>query len=279
MSDDEQYQIMTQYLGMTAEDIRKKMAAPVGVSNEDMCAIAKKLYDVEALPKKLQGGWARALLSLGPYGERAGKNLTADAKTDAFEKEMQVLAGIDPFMHAIIRDHEDEARQIFSAAAGGKIDIESEAAVMVAKYGDPALLRASDAIAIDVLKKTSELNEAFARYYPQGCKDFVAMRMSPGAFSVPQVKERFRQYSEAKRLAYEDGKVREPAAVKLSKHEIGQIMTQRLGVTVEEALKLTKLAELSDEEACSITLRFTSIDPVPEAQRGIWARYVMSSGD
>jgi hypothetical protein len=161
-------------------------------------------------------------------------------------------------------------------ASGGKIDPRVQAAAMVAKYGNPALSRASDTIAIDVLKKTGELNEALARYYPQGCKDLVTMRVSQSAQAIPQVKERYFQYLEAKRLAYEDGKTRPPAAVKLTAQEILQMITQHLGVTAEEAVKLTKLAELSDKEACSITMRLNAIDPVPEAQRGIWARTAMS---
>ncbi len=81
---------------------------------------------------------------------------------------------------------------------------------------------------------------------------------------------------EAKRLAYEDGKMREPATVTLTAQDIVQMITQRLGVTMDELNKLTKLAELSDEEACSITMRLNTIDPVPEAQRGSWARAAMS---
>lgn len=289
MAADDQYLIMTKYLGMTVEEVRKAKAAPIGVSDEDMCSIAKKLNNAGALPKELQGDWGRALLARGPSAQKERRKPSAGAKTasgvvaqetkaGAFEKEMRVLAGINPFVHAVFMDHEDEARRLFATAeaAGGKIDPRMQAAAMVAKYGDPALSRASDAIAIDVLKKTGELNEALARYYPKGCKDFVSLRMSPSAQAIPQVKERYFQYLEAKRLAYEDGKTRPPAAVTLTAQDIAQMITQRLGVTVDELNKLTKLAELSDEEACSITMRLNTIDPVPEAQRGNWARAAMS---
>ncbi|MBB3393122.1 hypothetical protein FHT82_005915 [Rhizobium sp. BK275] len=287
MTGDKQYVIMTQYLGMTADEVFKSMTAPVDVSDEDMCALAKKINNVGVLPKELQGDWGRAWLGNGPSPQK--KKPAADAKAESravaqetkpgsFEKEMQVLAGINPFVHAVFMDHEDEARQLFATAeaSGGKIDPRVQAAAMVAKYGNPALSRASDTIAIDVLKKTGELNEALARYYPQGCKDLVTMRVSQSAQAIPQVKERYFQYLEAKRLAYEDGKTRPPAAVKLTAQEILQMITQHLGVTAEEAVKLTKLAELSDKEACSITMRLNAIDPVPEAQRGIWARTAMS---
>lgn len=287
MTFDKQYVIMTQYLGMTADEVFKSNTAPIDVSDEDMCALAKKLNNVGALPKELQGDWGRAWLGNGPSLQKrkpaagvkaASGAVEQKAKPDPFEKEMQVLAGINPFVHAVFMDHEDEARQLFAKAeaSGGKIDPRVQAAAMVAKYGNPALSRASDAVAIDVLKKTGELNEALARYYPQGCKDFVTMRISQGAQTIPQVKERYWRYLEAKRLAYEDGKTREPATVKLTAQDIAQMITQRLGVTVDELNKLTKLAELSDEEACSITMRLNTIDPVPEAQRGIWARTAMS---
>lgn len=287
MSSDAQHHLMTHYLGMTPEEVRKAEAAPNGVSDDEMCSIAKKLYNVGALPKELQGDWGRALLSLGPSPEKqkpaadakpAPGSAAQETKAGSFETEMQVLAGINPFVHAVFMDHEDETRRLFAMAeaSGGKIDPRVQAAEMVAKYGNPALSRASDAIAIDVLKKARELNEALARYYPQGCRDLVAMRVSQGAQTIPQVKERYFQYLKAKRLAYEDGKTRPPAAVKLTAQEILQMITQHLGVTAEETRKLTNLAELSDEEACSITMRLNAIDPVPEAQRGIWARTTMS---
>ncbi|QWW66195.1 hypothetical protein [Rhizobium sp. WYJ-E13] len=287
MSGKEVYRIMTRYLGMTGSEIDKVMEAPAGVSDQDMCSIAKKLYNVRALPKELQGDWGRALLSLGPSPEKqkpaadakpAPDSAAQETKVGSFEKEMQVLAGINPFVHAVFMDHEDETRQLFAKAeaSGGKIDPRVQAAEMVAKYGSPALSRASDAIAIDVLKKMGELNEAVARYYPQGCKDLVAMRVSQGAQAIPQVKESYWQYLEAKRLAYEDGKARQPATVTFTAQDIAQMITQRLGVTVDELNKLTRLAELSDGEACSITMRLNAIDHVPEAQRGIWARTAMS---
>jgi len=288
MDFDKRYVIMTQYLGMTAEEVFKSNTAPIDVSDEDMCALAKKLNNVGALPKELQGDWGRAWLGNGPSLQKrkpadaklASGAVAQETKAGAFEREMQVLAGINPFVHAVFMDHEDETRRLFAMAeaSGGKIDPRVQAAEMVAKYGNPALSRASDAIAIDVLKKAWELNEALARYYPQGCKDLVTMRMSQSVQAIPQVKERYFQYLEAKRLAYEDGKTRPPAAVKLTAQDILQMITQHLGVTAEEARKLTNLAELSDEEACSITMRLNAIDPVPEAQRGIWARTAMSWG-
>lgn len=287
MSGKERDHIMKWYLGMTGGEIYKARKAPSGVSDEDMCSIAKKLYNVGAAPKERQGDWGRALLSLGPSPQK--QKPAADSKTipgvvaqkpkaGSFEKEMQVLAGINPFVHAVFMDHEDETRQLLAKteASGGKLDPRAQAAAMVAKYGNPALSRASDAIAIDVLKKTGELNEALARYYPRGCKELVNSRMSQSAQAIPQVKERYFQYLEAKRLAYEDGKTRPPTAVKMTAQDILQMITQHLGVTVEEARKLTKLSELSDEEACSITMRLNAIDPVPEAQRGDWARTAMS---
>ncbi|MBB3308728.1 hypothetical protein FHT78_000457 [Rhizobium sp. BK196] len=287
MSSDAQHHLMTHFLGMTPEEVRKARAAPNGVSDDEMCSIAKKLYNLGALPKEMHGYWGRALLSLGPSPEKQKPAAAAKAapgavaqetKAGSFEKEMQGLAGINPFVHAVFMDHEDEARQLFveTQASGGKIDPRVQADAMVAKYGNPALSRASDAIAIDVLKKAGELNEALARYYPQGCKGFVTMRVSQSAQAIPQVKERYFRYLEAKRLAYEDGKTRPPAAVQLTAQDIAQMITQRLGVSVDELNKLTKLSELSDEEACSITMRLNAIDPVPEAQRGIWARAAMS---
>ncbi|MBW9054833.1 hypothetical protein [Rhizobium mesosinicum] len=287
MSGKERYQIMKRYLGMTGGEIHKALKAPAGVSDEDMCSIAKKLYNVRALPKELQGDWGRALLSLGPSPEKqkpaadakpASDSAAQETKAGSFEREMQVLAGINPFVHAVFMDHEAETRQLFAKAeaSGGKIDPRAQAAAMLAKYGSPALSRASDAIAIDVLKKTAALNEALTRYYPQGCKDLMSMRVSQAAQAVPQIKERYWQVMEAKRLAYEDGKMREPAAVTLTAQDIAQMITQRLGVTVDELNKLTNLAELSDEETCSITMRLNTIDPVPEAQRGNWARAAMS---
>ncbi|GAA3106910.1 hypothetical protein GCM10010520_59520 [Rhizobium viscosum] len=287
MTFDKQYVIMTQYLGMTADEAFKSNTAPIDVSDEDMCALAKKLNNVGALPKELQGDWARAWLGNGPSLQKrkpaanakpASGAAAQETKAGAFEREMKVLAGINPFVHAVFMDHQDETRQMFAEAeaSGGKIDPRVQAAAMVAKYGNPALSRASDAVAIDVLKKVGELNEALARYYPQGCKDLVSMRMSQSAQAIPQVRERYWQYLEAKRLAYEDGKVREPVTVTLTAQDIAQMITQRLGVTLDELNKLTKLAELSDEEACSITMRLNTIDPVPEAQRGSWARATMS---
>ena len=287
MSGKERYHVMKRYLGMTGGEIHKALKAPAGVSDQDMCSIAKKLYNVSALPKELQGDWGRALLSLGPSPEKqkpaagakpASAAAAQETKAGSFEKEMKVLAGINPFVHAVFMDHEDETRQLFAQAqaSGGKIDPRAQAAAMVAKYGNPALSRANDAIAIDVLKKTAALNEALARYYPQGCKDLMSMRVSQAAQAIPQIKESYWQVMEAKRLAYEDGKSRPPAAVKLTAQDISQMITQHLRVTAAEVQKLTNLAELSDEEACSITMRLNAIDPVPEAQRGIWARTAMS---
>ncbi|MFC5760344.1 hypothetical protein [Rhizobium sp. GCM10022189] len=281
MSDDAAYALMTQYLGITSEDLRKALAAPNGVSDEDMCSIAKKLYNVGAVPTNLQGDWGRTLLSLGPVPERqrpaaaakaASGAAAQQAQADGFEQEMRILAGINPFVHAIFMDHEDEARQLF--ASRDKVDPRQQTAAIVAKYGNAALARASDAAAIDVQMKMAALVEAVARYYPQGCKDLVAMQ-SPKAQAIPQVKERVWQYLESKRLAYEDGKARAPQTVRLTAEDIVQIATQRLGVTLEEMRKVSNPAQLSDEEACSITMKLNRIDLIPEAQRGMWARAAM----
>ncbi len=287
MTFEKRHVIMTQYLGMTADEVFKSLTAPIDVTDEDMCALAKKLNNVGALPKELQGDWGRAWLGGGPslqkrkpaaVGKATPGAVAQEKKAGSFEKEMKVLAGINPFVHAVFMDHEAETRQLFAKveASGGKIDPRAQVAAMVAKYGNPALSRASDAIAIDVLKKTAALNEALARYYPQGCKDLMSLRVSQSAQAVPQVKESYWQVMEAKRLAYEDGKVRGPAAVTLTAQDIVQMITQRLGVTTDELNKLAKPAELSDEEVCSITMRLNRIDPVPEAQRGNWARTAMS---
>ncbi|MBY3421911.1 hypothetical protein HFN86_17105 [Rhizobium laguerreae] len=67
---------------------------------------------------------------------------------------MNEVASTNPFAHAIFADHMDEAKEINAKVQAGDEEAALKTAYdMVRKYGNAALSGASDASAIEVLKK------------------------------------------------------------------------------------------------------------------------------
>ncbi|MBY5364043.1 hypothetical protein HFO97_29710 [Rhizobium leguminosarum] len=124
---------------------------------------------------------------------------------------MNDLASTNPFLHAIFSDHMNEAKEINATFQAGDEEAAMKATyAMIRKYGDPAFSSASDASAIEVLKKAGDVIDALGDHYPRGCIEFVHNDISSEALSILSVNEAYRKYQEAQRLAYEDGKFRKP---------------------------------------------------------------------
>ena len=200
------------------------------------------------------------------------------AKKETFEQTMEIIGGINPFLHAVLVDHMDEARRMFAefANTGDVNALDKSVTSLDSTYSSPALASASDAYAIDALNKAAELLDVLASRYPEGCKGFAVNTMSTGALAIPEVKKGYWNYLEAKRVAYEDGKLREKIA-RLPPKTIFQIATEHLGITVDEIRLMVDSSQAPAAQVCSILKRYNTIELVPEAQRGTWARTAISS--
>lgn len=197
-------------------------------------------------------------------------------KAPASKVEKKAEDDSDPLTKALLLDHPAEVRAIIrkldagdrEGAIDGLADLHSE-------YGLPALGRASDAYAIDVARKASAVVDVLASREPEGCRYFVAFQMRPGGNSIPELTERFRDFLEARHLAYEDGKSRAPVT-RLSAAEILALVTENLGVSTMEMGLFLIPDKVPDAQMCSILKRFWNVSGVPEARRGDWARAVVS---
>ncbi|GAA3106902.1 hypothetical protein GCM10010520_59510 [Rhizobium viscosum] len=202
-----------------------------------------------------------------------------DEKEAALQKQMDALARVDPYMHAILVDHMDETRQVFDEFLQGRdVTAMQEALGTVAMMsGKTALSRASDTYAIGVLNKAVELVDVLIAQYPEGCRYFEADAIPREGLAIPAVAQRYHGYLEAKRLAYQDGRSREQVPRMVPKDMI-QLTTTHLGLSIEDLQVLANFMQAPAGRLCSIIKRLNTIDPVPEAQRGDWARMTISWG-
>lgn len=190
---------------------------------------------------------------------------------------MNDLASTNPFLHAIFSDHMNEAKEINAKFQAGDEEAAMKATyAMIRKYGDPALSSASDASAIEVLKKAGDVIDALGDHYPRGCIEFVHNDISSEALSILSVNEAYRKYQEAQRLAYEDGKFRKP----IPRMEIGdmfQVVTEDLGVSRAELHTLLNPENVRAIELCAIIRKDLNISAVREPLRGPYARANITS--
>jgi hypothetical protein len=190
---------------------------------------------------------------------------------------MNELASTNALLHAIFADHMDEAKEINEKFKAGDEEAALKAAYdMLRKYGHPALSRASDASAIEVLKKAGDVIDALGDHYPRGCIEFVHNDISSEALSILSVNEAYRKYQEAQRLAYEDGKFRKP----IPRMEIGdmfQVVTEDLGVSRAEVHTLLNQENVRAIELCAIIRKDLNISAVREPLRGPYARANITS--
>ena len=87
-------------------------------------------------------------------GFLASGAIAQDATPGSVEELMNDLASTNPLLHAIFTDHMDEAKDINATFQAGDEEAAMKTAnAMIREYGDAAFSRASDASAIEVLKK------------------------------------------------------------------------------------------------------------------------------
>ncbi|MFS2179472.1 hypothetical protein ACCC98_26590 [Rhizobium pisi] len=210
-------------------------------------------------------------------GFLASAAIAQDAAPGSIEEVMNYLASTNPFAHAIFADHMDEAREIDAKFQAGEEEAASKAASdLLRKYSQAALSAASDASAIEMLKKTGDVFDALGDHYPRGCLEFVRNDISSQALSIPSVNEAYRQYQEAERVAYEDGKLREP----IPRMEIGdmfQVVTEDLNVSRAELHTLLNPENVPAIELCAILRKEVNISAVREPLRGQYARANLTS--
>jgi len=194
------------------------------------------------------------------------------------EAEMSDLADSSPFVHAVLSDHMDETRQIYSKLdTAGEDGTKNAIASVLIKYGFSALSRTSDAHAIDVMNKGGVALDVLAKRYPEGCRYFLRDEMPPGTQSMPDVTASFRSYQEARRVAYEDGKSHEPIAA-LSPADVFGVAMKKLDVSLAEIGLLLDPDKIPDVQLCSILKRLVNVQALPEAERAAWARGYISMG-
>lgn len=190
---------------------------------------------------------------------------------------MNDLASTNPLAHAIFTDHMDEAKEVNAKFQTG----DEEAALTAAsdifrKYSQAAFSAASDASAVEVLKKAGDVIDALGDHYPRGCIEFARNDISSEALSVASVNEAYRKYQEALRVAYEDGKLRQP----IPRMEIGdmfEVVTEDLNVSRAELHTLLNPENVLAIELCAIIRKDVNVSAVREPLRGQYARANLTS--
>lgn len=197
--------------------------------------------------------------------------------SDLVEDTMEKLATADPMTHAILSDHMDETRVILETARdtndwdGGR----KKLLAMAATYMVPALSNTDDAHAITAAEKSVDLFQALHVYHPTGCVHFLDGSFSIPDFSIPQVGEAYRIYSEALRLAYIKGKSNR-SGTKLPVDQVVSIATETLGLTENDARALQSPSNADPQHLCLALKKFYNSKDVPTSQRGAYARALIS---
>jgi hypothetical protein len=190
---------------------------------------------------------------------------------------MNEVASKNPFAHAIFADHMDEAKEINAKLQAGDEEAALKTAYdMVRKYGSVALSGASDASAIEVLKKAGDVIDELGDHYPRGCMEFVLSDISSEALSIASVNKAYRKYQEAQRLAYEDGKLHEPIP-RMEIADMYQVVTEDLKVSRAERHMLLNPGNTPAIALCAIIRKNFNISAVREPLRGPYARANISS--
>lgn len=198
-------------------------------------------------------------------------------KRPTVEEAWADLAATKPYVYAVLSDHMDEARPVFAKfVTMDRFDgSEKVLSDMISTYGDPALARASDARAIDVLEKAQAVVNVIASYYPEGCRYFAARQEPPAMSAISEYRDSNQDFMEAKRLAYEDGKSRAPTA-KLTPQAVFEVMTEDLGISMEEMNLMLTPDGLTGKQICAFLKKMLNVQAVPEARRGDWARVTIA---
>lgn len=207
----------------------------------------------------------------------AGLPTRPQAKKLTVEEAWADIAATKPYIYAVLSDHMDKARPVFAKFVAMDHFDGSEKVLsdMISTYGDPALARASDARAIDVLEKAGAVIDVLASYYPEGCRYFAARQEPPGVSAISEYRKSDRDFMEAKRLAYEDGKSRAPTD-KLTPQAMFHVMTEDLGISMEEMNLMLKPDQLTGAQICSVLKRMLNVQAVPQELRGDWARVTIA---
>lgn len=183
----------------------------------------------------------------------------------------------NPVAYAILKDHMPETRRIDSMFQAGNEDAaESEMVAVVWKYRDLAFSRASDAAAIEVIRRTNEIIDFLSQNHPQGCLELLRQQLSPETLSILEKTQIYSRSLEAQRLAYEDGKNRPPRA-RMDIPTMYEVITNDLGVSDAEIHMMSKPESISAAQLCSLARKNLNIDAIRESQRGQYARANISS--
>ncbi|PDT00780.1 hypothetical protein CO666_29130 [Rhizobium chutanense] len=210
-------------------------------------------------------------------GFLASAAIAQDAAPGSIEEIMNDLASTNPFAHAIFTDHMDEAREINAKSQAGDEDGALKAAFdMLRKYSQAAFSAASDASAIEVMKRAGDVIDALGDRYPRGCMEFIRNDISSQALTIPSVNEAYRQYQEALRVAYEDGKLRQPIP-RMEIADMYEVVTEDLGETKAERQTLLHPENVMAIELCAIIRKNLNISAVREPLRGPYARANLTS--
>lgn len=198
---------------------------------------------------------------------------------DLVEDTMAQLATVDPMTHAVLSDHMEETRAILETARDTK-DWDAgrkKLLVMAATYSGPALSNTDDARAIIAAERSVDLFQALSIYHPTGCVHFLDGSFSIPDFSIPQVGEAYRIYSEALRVAYIEGKFNK-SGKKLPVEQIGLIATETLGLTENDARAFQNPSDAQPQQLCEALKKFYNTKGVPPLQKGAYARTLISGG-
>ncbi|QWW70148.1 hypothetical protein [Rhizobium sp. WYJ-E13] len=220
----------------------------------------------------------RRLLSfLAIIGLIASVAAAEDVKKPTVDLWINEIGAENPLMEAILKDHMDEAVRIDSLLQAENPEAGQNAMVAVQrKYSNRAFSRASDAAAIQVIKKSAEIIDFFSENYPQGCFELLHKQLSFKAVSILNEKRIYSPYQEIQRLAYEDGKNRAPVE-RMDIATMYDVVTKDLGVSDDEIDMIVKSESTPAPHLCSIMKKYLNIEAVRESQRGQYARANISS--
>lgn len=199
---------------------------------------------------------------------------------DPVEVAMDNLSIIDPYIHAVIKDHRSEFQPIMEQGLASKDmqTLRKQIAGLVETYGQPAIVQADDSHLLELARRMNDLLQDISKWMPESCKGFATGNLPSEVGTYNGIKDTYRLFSEAERSAYENGKQHGNHAFKTLGHiEAAQIAIDYLKIVEADAKAFSDIDNSTDDAVCTSLLKMYSVQSLPEEKQATYFRTLIKA--
>lgn len=199
---------------------------------------------------------------------------------DPVEIAMDNLSTVDPYIHAVIKDHRTEFQPIMEQGLASKDmqTLRKQIAGLVQTYGQPVVVQADDTHLLELARRMNDLLQDMSKWMPESCKGFAIGNLPSEIGTYTGIKDTYRLFSEAERSAYENGKQHGSHAFEtLGDVEAAQIAIDYLNFVEGDAKAVSDIDKSTDDAVCTSLLKMYSVESVPEEKQAIYFRTLLKA--